>query len=381
MANITYRIKPQLETGVAPKGTPLTNLEIDDNFYNIDTEVHEKLDFPVSAGIAVSTLGNEASVAREITVTGSGLTIANGNGVSGNPALTLASDTDNTPNTLVYRDGNGDFTANTVRANLIAGNVYLDVGEAIIFEGTSPNDYEITLDVANPTADRIIRLPDVDGTLVTTGDTGTVTNTMLAGSIANNKLVNSSITIDGEAVSLGGSVSIASADFDWSGTHEFIDSNFRIKDNVDSTKQFGLQLSGLNSGSFVTLVVPNENLQVIATRNYVDTNTVASSGDTMTGFLTLHSNPTANLHAATKQYVDAAVAGDADIKWVGITGDPDASLAAYSTLPQGSIVAMQWRYTYSYWAGNGTASATANDYRIYIKTSASNTWVLLTSRT
>ena len=51
--------------------------------------------------------------------------------------------------------------------------------------------------------------------LITSGDTGTVTNTMLAGSIANNKLAgsianaklaNSSITVDGTSVSLGGSV-------------------------------------------------------------------------------------------------------------------------------------------------------------------------------
>lgn len=49
-------------------------------------------------------------------------------------------------------------------------------------------------------------------TLVTNGiyttDTGTVTNTMLAGSIANNKLLNSSITINGNLVSLGGSTTI-----------------------------------------------------------------------------------------------------------------------------------------------------------------------------
>ena len=31
---------------------------------------------------------------------------------------------------------------------------------------------------------------------------------------------------------------------------------------------------------------------------------VPKAGGTMTGFLTLHSNPTSNLHAATKQYVD-----------------------------------------------------------------------------
>lgn len=35
---------------------------------------------------------------------------------------------------------------------------------------------------------------------------------------------------------------------------------------------------------------------------------VRKIGDVMTGFLTLHANPTQNLHAATKQYVDTAVA-------------------------------------------------------------------------
>jgi hypothetical protein len=43
---------------------------------------------------------------------------------------------------------------------------------------------------------------------VYTTDTGTVTNTMLAGSIANNKLTNSAITINGASTSLGGSVNV-----------------------------------------------------------------------------------------------------------------------------------------------------------------------------
>jgi hypothetical protein len=43
---------------------------------------------------------------------------------------------------------------------------------------------------------------------VRTSDTATVTNTMLAGSIANNKLTNSSITISGNSVALGGSASL-----------------------------------------------------------------------------------------------------------------------------------------------------------------------------
>lgn len=43
---------------------------------------------------------------------------------------------------------------------------------------------------------------------VYTTDTGTVTNTMLAGSIANNKLTNNSVTFNGVTVALGGSGSI-----------------------------------------------------------------------------------------------------------------------------------------------------------------------------
>lgn len=46
---------------------------------------------------------------------------------------------------------------------------------------------------------------------VYTTDTGTVTNTMLAGNIANAKLVNSSITVNNTAISLGGSHTISAA--------------------------------------------------------------------------------------------------------------------------------------------------------------------------
>lgn len=46
-------------------------------------------------------------------------------------------------------------------------------------------------------------LPAVTGTLVSSGDTGTVTNTMLAGSIANAKLTNSTVTIGSTSTALG----------------------------------------------------------------------------------------------------------------------------------------------------------------------------------
>ena len=79
---------------------------------------------------------------------------------------------------------------------------------SVVFEGTTADAYETTLLVTDPTADRTITIPNITGTIITSGDTGTVTNSMLAGSIANDKLSNSSITINGSAVSLGGSISL-----------------------------------------------------------------------------------------------------------------------------------------------------------------------------
>jgi hypothetical protein len=51
---------------------------------------------------------------------------------------------------------------------------------SILFEGATADDYETTLQVVDPTQDNTITLPNVTGTVVTTGDTGTVTATMLA---------------------------------------------------------------------------------------------------------------------------------------------------------------------------------------------------------
>jgi hypothetical protein len=49
-------------------------------------------------------------------------------------------------------------------------------------------------------------------------------------------------------------------------------------------------------------------------------NWVNESGDVMTGFLTLHADPTANLHAATKQYVDAQISSSGSNYW-GTSGN------------------------------------------------------------
>tara|TARA_R100000406_G_scaffold88814_1_gene74432 strand:+ start:1319 stop:4843 length:3525 start_codon:yes stop_codon:yes gene_type:complete len=66
------------------------------------------------------------------------------------------------------------------------GTVALGEDAVMTFEGATSNDFETTLTVVDPTADRSLSLPNVSGTLVSSGDTGTVTSTMiLDGTIAN----------------------------------------------------------------------------------------------------------------------------------------------------------------------------------------------------
>ena len=86
---------------------------------------------------------------------------------------------------------------------------------------------------------------------VYTTDTGTVTNTMLAGSIANNKLSNSSITINGIAISLGGSGTV---------TADIPPATNTILGGVIIGSGLTVQLDG-------TLTVDTN---TIATRTYVD---------------------------------------------------------------------------------------------------------------
>jgi len=83
----------------------------------------------------------------------------------------------------VKRDG-----TQTVKANLV-------------FEGSTDDDNETTLAITNPTDDRTITLPDRSGTVITSGDTGTVTSTIIADGTILNADVNASAAIDGTKIS------------------------------------------------------------------------------------------------------------------------------------------------------------------------------------
>lgn len=76
---------------------------------------------------------------------------------------------------LEYDADKLDATGGTMTGHLTMGE-----DTTIIFEGATADAHETTLTVADPTADRTITLPNVTGTVVTTGDTGTVATGMIA---------------------------------------------------------------------------------------------------------------------------------------------------------------------------------------------------------
>ena len=66
---------------------------------------------------------------------------------------------------------------------------------SIIFEGSTADNNELTITATDPTADRTLTIPDVSGAFVTTGDTGTVTSTMiLNGTISNDDIADDQIS-------------------------------------------------------------------------------------------------------------------------------------------------------------------------------------------
>jgi hypothetical protein len=85
-----------------------------------------------------------------------------------------------TPTTKLDVSGTINATAFTgpITGVVNSSTINVTTGGTIIFEGSSDDAYETTLTVVNPTADRTITLPNVTGTVVTTGDSGSITSGM-----------------------------------------------------------------------------------------------------------------------------------------------------------------------------------------------------------
>ena len=66
--------------------------------------------------------------------------------------------------------------------------------ESIEFDGTTAGTFKTTVTATDPTANNTITIPDVTGTLITTGDTNTITSSMIAaGALSGSDLADDSI--------------------------------------------------------------------------------------------------------------------------------------------------------------------------------------------
>ena len=98
-----------------------------------------------------------------------------------------------TQNLYATQEINARYISNL--APVLTGNLTMAEDTSIVFEGATDDAHETTLAVADPTADRTITLPNVTGTVITTGDTDTVTATVLAdNAVVNSKLASNAVT-------------------------------------------------------------------------------------------------------------------------------------------------------------------------------------------
>ena len=140
-----------------------------------------------SLGIAGDTGSDTIALATD-TITfvgGTGLTSTVNSGTN-----TVTFDIDNTVVTL---DGtqtltNKTLTNPTITGLSISGVVVSD--SSITFEGATANDFETTLTVTDPTADRTVTIPDATGTVVLADLAQTLTNKTI--NLANNTLTTTS---------------------------------------------------------------------------------------------------------------------------------------------------------------------------------------------
>jgi hypothetical protein len=150
------------------------------------------------------TIANNLIVSNDLTVTNTALldgtlTIATGSITDSTGQISFSNEnliTTGTINTggatVTSLSSTGAISGTTITgtSTITGANLVLTTDGTLTFEGSTPDDFETTLTVVNPTADRTITLPNITGTVVTTGDTGTVTSTM----ILNGTIVNADIS-------------------------------------------------------------------------------------------------------------------------------------------------------------------------------------------
>jgi hypothetical protein len=136
------------------------------------------------------TLTNKTLTSPVIsTITNSGtLTLPTSTG-------TIALTTD-IPAGVVTESGTQTLTNKTLTSPVVSGLTLSD--SSIVIEGSTANDFETTITVTDPTADRTITLPDITGTVVTTGNLSDITSVGTLASLT----VTGDLTVNGTTTTI-----------------------------------------------------------------------------------------------------------------------------------------------------------------------------------
>ena len=213
------------------------------------------------------TLPNETG-----TILTTASSIANSN--LANSAVTIGSTSVSLGATTQTFVGINSLTSTTlVGTTLISGSA--DAANSItlasgnlVFEGSTANDFETTISVTDPTADRTITFPDAAGTVVLLGSLSVAGGSGLTynsgtgqfgtSSIPNSQLANSTVTIGSTAISLGSSATTITGLSSLTSSALVTDDNgFRVRDNSDNTKQLAFECSGISGSTTRTMTVPD----------------------------------------------------------------------------------------------------------------------------
>ena len=135
-----------------------------------------------SITVTDGTTSTATSLGGTITFSGTSNEIEVGES-SGTITIGLPSDVTIGNNLTVTGDLTVNGTTTTVNSTTI------EITNSFTFEGSTADSFETTLGVVDPTADRTINLPDVSGTVITTGNLSSIT-ALDATSIADGSISN-----------------------------------------------------------------------------------------------------------------------------------------------------------------------------------------------
>ena len=247
----------------------------------------------------------------------------------------------------VIIDGNGSSGGVSITDGLIdirtgTGNV-----TKVKFYCESSNAHAQTLQAAPHSAasSAVLVLPTASGTLVGTGDTGSVSNTMLAGSIADSKLstISTADKVSGAAVQVDGatdgtSITLADSDkflVDDGGTTKYINAS-----QLNAYTSAAVALDDISAGdAAVTLATSAGNITIDAQGNDTDIILKGTDGSSDTTFLTIDGSAAgeATFNAGIV-IADAGNIGSASDKdAIAIASDGVVTFSQAPVFPDGSI--------------------------------------------